>query len=70
MLKLPKRWGNRALCYAGIFGLIFQLTAAVHAWWHSIPLPYFWLMLIAPALCLLSGIWPPLQPQREASDEA
>lgn len=65
MLKFPQRWLNRLLCYVGLFGVLFQLTAALHAWWHQIPLPHFWLLLIAPLLCLVSGLWSPLQPQQE-----
>ncbi|WP_189479786.1 hypothetical protein [Alishewanella tabrizica] len=64
-LHLPKRWFNRLLCYAGCFGLVFQVTAAIHAWWYNIPLDYFWWMLLAPLLCLLSGLSPALQIQKE-----
>jgi len=64
-VRLPKRWFNRILCYIGIFGLVFQSTAAVHAWWHQIPLQGFWLLLIAPLLCLASGLVPALQLQKE-----
>lgn len=65
-VRFPKRWLNRALCYIGIFGLVFQLTAALHAWWHQIPLQHFWMLLLAPLLCLASGLVPALQPQKES----
>lgn len=64
-MRLPKRWFNRLLCYAGIFGLVFQFTAALHAWWHQIPLQNFWFLLVAPLLCLASGLFPALQLQKE-----
>lgn len=71
-MKFPKRWFNRLLCYSGIFGLVFQTTAALHAWWHQVPLHQLWLfLLIAPILCLVSGIHPALQLQKEpTNDEA
>ncbi|CAM5192289.1 hypothetical protein [Alishewanella longhuensis] len=64
-MKFPKRWLNRLLCYCGIFGLLFQFTAAIHAYWHDIPLYNFWFLLLAPILCLASGLIPALQPQKE-----
>lgn len=64
-MTFPKRWLNRLLCYCGIFGLLFQLTAAIHAYWHAIPLYNFWFLLLAPILCLVSGLIPDLQPQKE-----
>ncbi|WP_445426378.1 hypothetical protein [Alishewanella sp. HL-SH06] len=64
-LRFPKRWLNRTFCYVGIFGLVFQGTAAIHAWWNQIPIDYFWPLLLAPVLCLASGLMPLLQLQKE-----
>ncbi|MBV2128054.1 hypothetical protein [Arsukibacterium indicum] len=65
-LAMPKRLLNRVLVYVGLFGIVFQLTAALYALWHGMPLQSFWLfMLLAPLLCVASGILPALQLQRE-----
>lgn len=64
-MQLPKRWLNRALCYVGLFGLVFQITAVVHAFWYQLPFSHFWFLLIAPLLCIASGLIPALQPQKE-----
>lgn len=65
-LLLPKRGLNRALMYAGLFGVVFQLTAAGYAWWHGVGLQASWfLTLIAPLLCVASGVVPALQLQKE-----
>lgn len=63
--KFPTRWFNRFLCYAGLFGLLFQGMAALHAWFHGIELQSFWFLLVAPLLCLASGLIPALQLQKE-----
>lgn len=63
--RMPKRWLNRLIFYVGSFGLLFQLLAAVHAWWHELSLPFFWLFLLAPLVCILSGVYVPLQLQPE-----
>lgn len=63
---MPKRALNRALVIVGIFGLVFQFTAAIFIWWRGDSLHATWFMLlIAPALCVLSGALPPLQLQKE-----
>ncbi|MDP2713940.1 hypothetical protein [Rheinheimera sp.] len=64
--KLPKRWLNKSLVYAGLFGLVFQLCAVTFSWWHGIALyEGWWLMLLAPCLCIASGMLPSLQLQQE-----
>ena len=64
--KLPKRWFNKGLVYAGLFGVVFQLCALVFAWWHGFDLHSgWWLMLLAPVLCIASGMLPSLQLQQE-----
>lgn len=66
-IALPKRWINRTLVILGLFGVMFQLTAAVYAWWHGITLQAGWLLtLAAPLLCVASGAIPTLQLQKEA----
>ncbi|WP_215397208.1 hypothetical protein [Rheinheimera oceanensis] len=66
VFSLPKRLLNRALVYAGLFGIIFQLTAAGYAWWHDISLQAGWfLTLLAPLLCIASGTISALQLQKE-----
>ncbi|PKM20665.1 MAG: hypothetical protein CVV11_03990 [Gammaproteobacteria bacterium HGW-Gammaproteobacteria-15] len=66
VFSLPKRPLNRALVYAGLFGIIFQLTAACYAWWHDIGLQAGWfLTLLAPLLCIASGTVSALQLQKE-----
>ena len=67
VLRFPKRWLNRALVYAGIFGVVFQLCAAAFAVWHEMALyPGWWLTLMAPFLCISSGLLPTLQLQKES----
>ncbi|CAM3857285.1 hypothetical protein [Rheinheimera salexigens] len=64
--KMPKRIINIGLVYAGLFGILFQLVAFVFAWWHGISLQPSWILtLAAPLLCILSGIIPALQLQKE-----
>ena len=66
IFSLPKRALNRALVFLGVFGIVFQLTAAVYAWWHGISLQaLWWFTLVAPALCIASGVVPALQLQKE-----
>ena len=66
MFTLPKRALNRALVYAGLFGIVFQLTAAFYAWWHGVSLQAGWLLtLVAPLLCIASGTLSALQLQKE-----
>jgi hypothetical protein len=66
MLSFPRRPVNRALVYAGMFGIMFQLTAACYAWWHDLNLQSGWLLtLIAPLLCIASGTLTALQLQKE-----
>ncbi|SNY55578.1 hypothetical protein SAMN06297280_2908 [Arsukibacterium tuosuense] len=66
---MPKRLINRALVYVGLFGIVFQLTAALYALWHGVQLQSFWFfMLLAPLLCVASGLLPALQPQREPDE--
>ena len=63
---MPKRFLNRALVYIGVFGIVFQLTAALYALWHGVQLQPLWFVtLLAPLLCVLSGMLPALQLQRE-----
>ena len=63
---MPKRIINRLLVYVGLFGIVFQITAALYALWHGMQLQSFWFfMLLAPLLCVVSGLVPALQPQRE-----
>ena len=62
----PKRLLNRALVYLGLFGIVFQLTAALYAWWHGVNLQLgWWITLGAPLLCIASGAVPALQLQKE-----
>lgn len=64
--SLPKRALNKTLVYLGLFGMVFQLTAAVYAWWYGITLQSGWILtLVAPMLCIASGIVPRLQLQKE-----
>ncbi len=63
---MPKRWFNRVLVYIGVFGIVFQLTAALYALWHGVHLqPLWFITLLAPLLCVISGMLPALQLQRE-----
>lgn len=62
---MPTRMFNRALVYIGIFGLVFQLTAMLYVWWHQLSVQGFWLVLLAPLLCIASGLIPALQLQQE-----
>ncbi|MAD77196.1 MAG: hypothetical protein CML20_20840 [Rheinheimera sp.] len=63
---MPKRFLNRALVYIGVFGIVFQLTAALYALWHGVQLQPLWFVtLLAPLLCIASGMLPALQLQRE-----
>ncbi|WP_019674781.1 hypothetical protein [Arsukibacterium perlucidum] len=63
---MPKRFINRMLVYVGLFGIVFQLTAALYALWHGVQLQSFWFVtLLAPLLCVASGMLPALQLQRE-----
>jgi hypothetical protein len=65
-LRMPKRLINCGLVYAGLFGIMFQLVAFIYAWWHGISLQASWLLtLVAPLLCIISGITPALQLQKE-----
>ncbi|KKO44169.1 hypothetical protein WG68_17075 [Arsukibacterium ikkense] len=64
--RMPKRWFNRVLVYVGVFGIVFQLTAALYALWQGVYLQQFWFItLLAPLLCVFSGMVPALQLQRE-----
>ena len=64
---MPKRIINRGLVYVGLFGIMFQLCALAFAWWHGIALQAGWfLTLIAPLLCIVSGVVPALQLQKES----
>lgn len=66
MFTFPKRALNRALVYAGLFGVVFQLTAACYAWWHGLSLQAGWILtLVAPLLCIASGTLAALQLQKE-----
>ena len=66
-IALPKRWINRTLVLLGLFGVVFQLTAAIYALLHGITLQAGWLLtLAAPLLCVASGAIPALQLQKEA----
>lgn len=66
VFSLPKRPLNRILVYAGLFGILFQLTAACYAWWHNIDLQAGWFFtLLAPLLCIASGTVAALQLQKE-----
>lgn len=65
-ISMPTRPLNRGLVYAGLFGIVFQLTAAGYAWWHNVYLQSDWLLtLIAPLLCIASGTISALQLQKE-----
>lgn len=66
IISMPRRFINRALVYVGVFGIVFQLTAALYALWHGVQLQRFWFyLLLAPLLCVASGLLPALQLQRE-----
>lgn len=67
-LKMPTRLLNRSLVYIGLFGVVFQLTAMLYAWWHQLSLQSFWLVLLAPLLCIASGLIPALQLQQEPDE--
>ncbi|WNO61432.1 hypothetical protein [Rheinheimera sp. MMS21-TC3] len=63
---MPKRLINKALVYIGLFGVLFQISAFVFAWWHDIGMQLSWLLTLAgPLLCIVSGITPALQLQKE-----
>ncbi len=67
IFRAPKRWINRGLLYAGIFGVVFQLCAAVFMLWHGLAFyAGWWFTLLAPVLCIGSGLVPALQLQKEA----
>lgn len=54
------------MIYAGIFGLVFQFSAAVFMLWHGMGLySGWWLALLAPMLCISTGLVPVLQLQQE-----
>lgn len=63
--SMPTRLLNRCLVYIGLFGIVFQLTAMLYAWWHGLSIQAFWLVLLAPLLCIVSGLVPALQLQQE-----
>ncbi|MGI5308822.1 hypothetical protein [Rheinheimera sp. WS51] len=64
--KMPKRFINRLLVFAGLFGIVFQLVAFVFAWYKGMNLQASWILTLAgPLLCILSGITPALQLQKE-----
>lgn len=64
--QFPKRWLNRAMVYAGIFGLVFQLCAAIFMLWHGMGLySGWWFAFLAPLLCISTGLVPVLQLQQE-----
>ncbi|KKO50025.1 hypothetical protein VT06_03300 [Arsukibacterium sp. MJ3] len=66
LLTMPQRLVNRTLVYIGLFGVVFQLSAALYALWHGVQLQSYWFMtLLAPLLCIGSGSLPALQLQRE-----
>jgi hypothetical protein len=56
LLTMPQRLINRTLVYIGLFGVAFQLSAALYALWHGVQLQL---------LCVASGSLPALQLQRE-----
>lgn len=67
-LRLPNKWFNRCLFYAGLFGLVFQLSAAGYMLWHGLALySAWWFSLLAPLLCIGSGVIPALQLQKETT---
>jgi len=64
--KAPKRWFNAALFYFGCFGVVFHLTALIYGWWIGLGLvTEFWWSWPAPLICIIWGIFPPLQLQLE-----
>ncbi len=66
LFRFPKRWLNRTMVYAGMFGIVFQLCAAVFIVWHGLSLyAGWWVTLLAPVLCIGSGLVPALQLQKE-----
>jgi hypothetical protein len=65
-LKVPKRWLNATLFYLGCFGIVFHCTAIVYGWWVGLGfMSEFWWTWPAPFVCILWGILPPLQLQKE-----
>lgn len=65
-MKLPTRRLNQILFYLGVLGLGVQLVVSVillldaqQREWH------WWFHLTAPLVCILWGIYPPLQLQKE-----
>lgn len=66
MLKLPKKPVNAVLFYVGTLGLLTQVLASFYLLtqgrtmdWH------WWFHWLAPTLCLVWGIIPRLQLQKE-----
>lgn len=63
---LPKRRFNLALVYIGIFGWLFQLSALLYGYWqHQMWFQLPWYGWLGPFLCILWGIVPALQLQKE-----
>lgn len=65
-LKAPKRWLNAVLFYFGCFGAVFHVIALLYGWWVNLGMvTEFWWTWPAPFICILWGIYPPLQLQPE-----
>lgn len=63
---MPKRFINKILFLVGGVGLLFQTCASIYALIMGIPLNWhWWFSWMAPLICLLWGIVPWLQLQKE-----
>ncbi|MDX3772786.1 hypothetical protein QE250_01515 [Chromatiaceae bacterium AAb-1] len=63
---MPKRFLNKLLFLTGGVGLLFQTLACIYALLHGISLDWhWWFSWLAPLICLLWGIVPRLQLQKE-----
>lgn len=65
-VTMPTRWINKTLFIAGGVGVLFQVLATIYALIHQIDLQWhWWFNGLAPILCLLWGLVPKLQLQKE-----
>ncbi|MFC4654657.1 MULTISPECIES: hypothetical protein [Rheinheimera] len=69
-MKLPVRWLNKTLFYCGLTGLSFQLivSAVLLVQGQSREL-HWWFHWAAPLVCMLWGLLPALQLQKEPTNK-